>query len=208
MTDWEDVAVGPCPQGTCVYVADIGDNHANRAEIQIYRMREPHPNDIVSDSVETLRATYPDGPQDAEALFVLSDGALFIVTKGNTGPVALYRFPLPLRTDASLRLERLATVVPSRASGGVPRHQRVTGASASPNGRWVALRTREAITFYAAHELVRGMIRAVFRYDVSDLREPQGEAIALAPGGEVWIAGEGGGKSRPGTLARLACTLP
>src|SRR5512134_250324 len=24
--DWEDIEVGPCPQGSCVYIGDIGDN--------------------------------------------------------------------------------------------------------------------------------------------------------------------------------------
>ena len=28
--DWEAIAVGPCPAGSCVFVADIGDNDAQR----------------------------------------------------------------------------------------------------------------------------------------------------------------------------------
>jgi hypothetical protein len=71
----------------------------------------------------------------------------------------------------------------------------------------VALRTHEAITFYAAEEFVAGKIREVFQYDVTPLGEPQGEGVAFSAGGEIWLTGEGGGNSRPGTLARLDCTL-
>src|SRR5687767_2251902 len=27
VTDWEDISVGPCAQGSCLYIADIGDNN-------------------------------------------------------------------------------------------------------------------------------------------------------------------------------------
>ena len=61
--------------------------------------------------------------------------------------------------------------------------------------------------FYDAREFTAGRIREVFRYDVTSLGEPQGEGVALSANGDVWLAGEGGGKSRPGTFARLSCTL-
>lgn len=35
LDDWEAVAVGPCPTGSCLYVADIGDNNAQRKRITI-----------------------------------------------------------------------------------------------------------------------------------------------------------------------------
>src|SRR5262245_45881211 len=35
--DWEDIAVGPCPKGTCLYIADIGDNDRRRRSVTIYR---------------------------------------------------------------------------------------------------------------------------------------------------------------------------
>src|SRR6266851_3388499 len=41
--DWEDIAAGPGPQaGTSyLYIGDIGDNEGRRAEITVYRVREP-----------------------------------------------------------------------------------------------------------------------------------------------------------------------
>lgn len=207
--DWESVSVGPCPQGTCVYIGDIGDNYAKRREITIYRVPEPDTNATVTASAESLGASYPDGPRDAEALFVLPNEAVFVVTKGEKGAVALYRIPSPFRNGAHVQLERVATLVaPGPNQVGVADRRKVTGAAASADGRWVALRTGTAITFYAAGELIAGKVREVFRYDVTRVREPQGEGVALGADGAVWLAGEGGGKSRPGTLARLDCTFP
>jgi hypothetical protein len=40
-TDWEDISVGPCPAGSCVYVGDTGDNKADRTQYVIHRVTEP-----------------------------------------------------------------------------------------------------------------------------------------------------------------------
>jgi hypothetical protein len=37
--------------------------------------------------------------------------------------------------------------------------------------------------------------------------EPQGEGIAFGDERTIYLVGEGGGKSQPGTFARLACTF-
>src|SRR5687768_13916339 len=86
--DWEAMASGPCGKSSCLFVGDIGDNEARRPRITIYRVVEPsQANGSVK--AEAFHATYPDGPHDAEALLVAPDGTLFIVTKGDTGPVAV-----------------------------------------------------------------------------------------------------------------------
>jgi hypothetical protein len=41
--------------------------------------------------------------------------------------------------------------------------------------------------------------------DLKPLKEPQGEGVAFGPSNIVYVAGEGGGKSQPGTLAALSC---
>ena len=50
-----------------------------------------------------FHATYPDHAHDAEALLVAEDGWLHIVTKGDTGPIALYRFPRELQPGRTMR---------------------------------------------------------------------------------------------------------
>lgn len=202
--DWEDLAIGPCASGACLYVADIGDNRARRGRVTVYRVPEPGPADSVSAPAEALHATYPDGPQDAEALFVTPDGGIYIVTKGETGPIALYRFPQLLAPGSVARLERVLELGPadSRRSG------RVTGAAASPDGRWVALRGLHSLSFYRASDLLAGRRGEPVRVDLRGANEAQGEGIALAEDGTVYLVSEGGKKSDAAMLARAECTLP
>lgn len=210
VVDWEAIAVGTCPQGTCLYVADIGDNNARRRAITIYRTREPAPGETVTAPVEALHATYPDGPQDAEAFILLPNGVMLIVTKGDTGPVVLYRFPSPFQNGATVSLQRVVMLVPAAGKGRkalVAKPDRITDAAAAPDGRWIVLRTNRAIGFYDAREFAAGKVRVVYQYDVESVGEPQGEGVALSANGEVWLAGEGGGRGLPGSFARLPCTL-
>ena len=72
--DWEAIAVGPCGAGSCLYLADIGDNDAERKRVTIYRLPEPAGATGSVPVTDVFHATYPDGPHDAEALLI-SDGA-------------------------------------------------------------------------------------------------------------------------------------
>jgi hypothetical protein len=204
LVNWEDMAVGPCPAGSCVYVADIGDNGASRREIVVYRVPEPSLTDRQTRAAEAFRATYPGGPRDAEAIFVLPDSAIFVVSKGENGPVVLYRFPAQSRIGQTTQLERVATL----AIGRVARNLRITGASASADGRWVVLRTLGAVYFYRADRLTKGIAGGGIEFDIKRLQEVQGEGVALAANGTVYLTGEGGGRGRPGTFGVLRCTLP
>ena len=71
----------------------------------------------------------------------------------------------------------------------------------------VLLALFSALMFYDAREFVSGQIREVSRFDLTPAHEPQGEGVALSATGDVWLVGEGGGKSQPGTFLRLSCTL-
>jgi len=203
--DWEDIAVGACPHSSCVYIADIGDNNKNRDHITVYRAPEPSAQDAATEPAEVFEAVYPDGAHDAEALFVTSDADVYIITKGDPGPVALYRFPRPLAPGKRLQLERVGT--PMIDAKKVDAKDRPTAADASPDGRWVAVRTTHHVLFYRTADLIAGRSREAFRTDVSGLKEPRGEGITFAANGTVVLVGEGGGLSAPGTFARLTCTL-
>jgi hypothetical protein len=201
--DWEDVAEGPCPGGRCLYVADIGDNQAARPRITVYRVPVPAPGEAATRPAEAFHAMYPDGPQDAEALFVTGDGGVFVVTKGETGPVAVYRFPREMRAGAVSRLERVRELAPAQSK----RSDRITGAAASPEG-WVALRTLRSIAFYRTGDLASGATAEPLRFDLAPLKEAQGEAVAFGEGGVVYLTSEGVKKKDSATLARLVCNLP
>ncbi|HEX8391974.1 MAG TPA: NUDIX hydrolase [Longimicrobium sp.] len=202
--DWEDIAAGPCPGGSCLFVGDVGDNEGARRSVTVYRVPEPAPTDRESRPAEALAATYPDGPHDTEALFVLPDGGIFLVSKGEIGPIALYRFPASARPGTTARLERIVEL----AGAGVKRRERVTGASASPDGRWVALRTLQTVSFYRTADLVAGRPGNPLQFDLTPLDEAQGEGIGWSENGAIYLTSEGGRRSAPATLARLICTLP
>jgi hypothetical protein len=101
--DWEDITVGACPGGSCVYIADIGDNGRTRRQIRIYRVAEPASGDSATKPAEAFDAAYPDGAHDAEAMFVTRDGRLFLITKDDPASTALYRFPHPLRAGTIMK---------------------------------------------------------------------------------------------------------
>lgn len=193
--DWEDITAGPCPStargasptGHCLYVADIGDNNRARRTITIYRLPEPQPGDAASAPAEAFTVRYPDGAHDAEALFVTADAGVFVITKAPRA--ALYRYPGALRAGGPVTLERVAELPLAR----------VTDADLSADGRWVAVRTNDAVTFYPAADLVRGKAAGV-TMPLAALEEPQGEGVALAADGTLYLVSEGGGGGRFSTM--------
>lgn len=201
--DWEDIAAGPCPQGNCLYIADIGDNKGARPHITIYRVPEPTTVERATSPAEAFHASYPDGAKDAEAFFLGPGDRLFVVSKGEGSPITLYRFPERLTPGTPMKLERVATLADKAR-----RDLRITDADMTWDGKWVALRTLEAVEFYRAADLLRGSPTPPVEFDVSRLREPQGEGVALAKDGTVYLAGEGRDGTRGGTLARMSCKLP
>lgn len=197
--DWEALGRGDCPEGTCLYVADVGDNQIDRADPAIYRLPEPPP---VSDTVsaDRLPVRYPDGPRDVEALFALPGEELYLVTKGRQHTVTLYRYPPPLRPDEQVTLQEV------QRFGDGPRDlsRQVTGASADPAGRIVAVRTYGNLVF---HRVEQGRLVRIPRGQVNltTLREAQGEAVAVGPDGRVALMSEAGPLGNAGGLRFLRC---
>jgi hypothetical protein len=203
--DWEAVATGACPSGSCVFIADIGDNAARRTRITIYRVPEPRPSAVAASATEAFHATYPEGPQDAETLLVAPAGRMYVVTKGGeTGPVALYAFPAALQSKAPVKLTRIGA---GNANARVTPAERITDGAVSPNGRWVVLRTLATLHFYRAQDLFAGNWKQSYRVDLAALKEPQGEGVTFVTDTTLALAGEGETKGDPGTLTFLTCTL-
>lgn len=194
LIDWEDLSISRCGSGSCLYIADIGDNDARRSSIKLYRMPEPAPHEKTRQA-DGMEVRYPDGPHDAEAMFVLPDDSIYVITKES--PSVVYHAPR-FEPGGTLALERLMTL-PLR---------HVTDAEASADGRWVAVRTKEEALFYRTDELLRGEVEHVITASLLEFAEPQGEGIAFGAGNAVYLAGEGGGKRAPGTFLRLECALP
>jgi hypothetical protein len=194
--NWEDISAGRCGQRWCLYIADIGDNHMRRADITVYRVPEPKPTDTDTAPAEAFTATYPDGPHDAEGLFVTPDEGLFLVTKDK--PSVVYRFPQPLEPGHVASLQEVALL---------PVHD-ATDAETSPDGVWVGIRTKEEMLFFRTLQLTSGGTEHGTPINLRGLQEPQGEGIAIAGDGTVYLAGEGGDKRSPGTFIPVTCTFP
>jgi hypothetical protein len=201
--DWEGVAVGSCPAGSCIYVGDVGDNGAERREITIYRVPEPAAASGSVDNADVFRARYPDGAHDAETLLVTPNGDILIVTKGETGPVQLYRLPSDAKAGGTVTLQSIGK--PRQV--GKTAEERITDGAVSPSGAWVALRTKTAVLWYRTADLMSGNWREASRMSLKELGEPQGEGIAFGDEKTLYLVGEGGGKSQPGTFGRLTCAL-
>jgi hypothetical protein len=202
--DWEAVAVGPCDAGSCIYIGDIGDNNAMRHDVTIYRVPEPAETSGSAGGADALRFRYPDGAHDAEALLVTPKGDILIVTKGDSGPVALYRAPAGAKSGAIATLEPIGK---PRKTGKTPPNERITDAAVSPGGAWIALRTNTAMLLYRSEDLMSGTWTEAARVSLKAFGEPQGEGIAFADERTVYLVGEGGGKKQPGTFGRVACTF-
>ncbi len=201
VTDWEDVEVAPCPGGSCVYIGDIGDNDARRQEIVVYRIPEPAADARSTAAATQFRATYPDGPRDAEAL-VVAGGRIYVIAKGSTSDVRLYRFP---RNPKAGTVSRLEPVGGPLGRAPVDKDDQITGAAVSSDGKRVAVRTHKIVRFFPVDSFLKGAWRETARVDVSELGEPQGEGIAFGPDNTLLLTGEGGGRSEPGTFWRLSC---
>ena len=203
LEDWEDIESGPCDSGMCLYIADIGDNSGSRGSVTIYEVAEPKPGAAASQAARALHARYPDGPHNAESLFILPGGDLYIVTKGDDGPITLYRYAASARAGNGAILEKVREIMP--APDGRP--GRVTGASATPDGTHVAVRTYSTLYIYEANALVSGSGPAPVVVDLRGLGEPQGEGVAMDDDGTVWLSTEAEESGATPRLARLSCRL-
>ena len=155
-------------------------------------------------STEVFRVRYPDGAHDAETLLVTPKGGdILIVTKGNRGLVGLYRLPSDAKPGGTVTLQPIGK--PREAAKTAD--ERITDGSVSPSGAWVALRTKTAILLYRTADLMSGNWRDAGRLSLKELAEPQGEGIAFGDDKTIYVVGEGGGKSQPGTFGRLTCAL-
>lgn len=210
--DWEDIAVAECPpggpKGDCIYLADIGDNRAVRDDIGIWVLPEPDPTDQAVQGEAFLRVRYPGGPRDAEAIAILDDHRLLIVTKGREHPIEIYRspsvrWPGPADTGDALAMQPVQRI--SERAVDLP--QQVTGASIDARGRRLALRSYAALQFYRFDEDgLHPLLDIPVALD--PLAEPQGEGVAIGRDGVVFLSSEAGPQGIAPRLTRLRCRIP
>jgi hypothetical protein len=145
-SDWEDMASAKIDGKSFLYIADIGDNMKSRKSVQVYKVPEPEGDKRELTTFITYDLTYPEGPQDAEALMVHpKSGDLTIVTKAREGAAKVYVLKDANGLNGG---KHVLSLQGSLGPGFKPgQAQLVTGGDYSPDGRHVALRT-----YFAAYE--------------------------------------------------------
>lgn len=157
-----------------LYVADIGDNDAEREFVTVYYFDDAEPG---SDSRQyrSYDFEYPDGPRDAEAFFVDDDGRLYIVSKEGDG--GIYAAPEEPSRQGVNELERVADAPDF-----------VTDAVALPESQGFALRTYVSVEIFDTEDF-----KVIGREPLPFQR--QGESITVALDGENLLAGSEGKNS-------------
>lgn len=185
--DWEDIALGPCSSGTCLFLGDIGDNARVRTDYALYVVPEPMVTSgamMMNVPSQKLPYDYPMGEKhNAEALLVdPHSGRPYIVTKEPNGQSSfVYRFPMPLTPGVSATLELVTTLtVPG------PTDLQLTGADVSPCGDAVLLRMYNRLVVQRGD----GGVESAFAgapTNVPVAQEAQGEAVAFAADGRSYF---------------------
>lgn len=182
--DWEELAIGPGPQDgkNYIYIGDIGDNNGNTPICQIYRLPEPANLQSPITQVERINFRYPDGPRDAEAMFVEPQTKdIYIISKREQN-VHLYRFKYPQNVNEVTVLEPLGEL-PSFGDGLTGY---VTGAAISPDGSELLIRTYANIFYWRrnAGQSVADALQYGTSRRLTSRLEPQGEAICFDKDGK------------------------
>ena len=186
--DWEDVAAGPCAEGSaerCLFFGDFGDNDAKRTDYVVYRAREPATLDGTTTDVaaERIPFRYPDGSHDCETMLVHpTTGRLTVVTKERNGLSGVYSFPPGLAAGKTASLTRAGTL---KELAGSPL---VTAGDVHPEGRGVLLRTYSSLHYFAGApgQSVEEMLTAA-PCAVTVATEAQGESVAWLRSGNGYV---------------------
>lgn len=199
--DWEDLALGPCPTGSCLYIGEIGDNGASGATpTVVYRVTEPTiaagtmPG-MLTATAERLELQYPNNAHfDAETLLVHpTTGDVYIVSKHTFGTKSsAYKATAPLSSTSLNVMTRVAMLaVPDGLD--LP----LTGGDIDPCGNTLLLRSYSTLYQFvlpANATSFDAIFTAPFtRVPVSPFPggEAQGEAVCWRPGGGYYTASEG-----------------
>jgi hypothetical protein len=207
--DWEDIAVGRCPSGWCVFIADIGDNDLNRTECTIYRVPEPTtvPTDgsTITTTFDRLPFVYPDGLHNAETLLVDPQSQrIFVVTK-EEGSVSsrVYELPSPVTPNVRATLVFVGTLSVPWTAGAI------TGGAFNSCGDRVLIRSNT--TMFELERPPSDDLVSIFSATAVPVPlavEPQGEAVTYAADGRRYFTASEMDNSPSVSLNAVGCRNP
>jgi hypothetical protein len=214
--DLEDIAAAPCPdfRGSCLWLADTGDNNQRRPQVAIYAVLEPEVSSsrplvhAKAEHIWRFPVAYPEGPIDSEALVVAPDlSSLFLFEKSATDRARVFELKSPFVEAEVGQMTQIAVV---RSPGvPIPMGQMITGADLHPSGDRLLIRVYSGSFEYqlessadltALPELEPRMVA------LGPLTETQGEAIAYdGTGRGVWTVSERSTRSSVQPLHHYSC---
>jgi hypothetical protein len=170
-----------------LWIADTGDNRAERTDAALYSLPEIA-DGTTSVSAKRFPITYPGGPIDVEALAIdPTSDAKVLISKGLFGGTA---FSLPDRLVPDRPNTAVAMV------GAVPGV--VTDAAFTPDGRFVV--ARDYSESYVLDPTTWAIVSSSALPDA-----PQGETLAMEADGRSFLVGSEGTGS---TLTRIPFAAP
>jgi hypothetical protein len=213
--DIEDLALGRCDVGTCLFLADIGDNARRRGSVQIVSIAAGSEFGATVDAHRLTVARYPDGPHDAEAIGIDAAGDLWLVTKSPFGrqlPAQVFGLTASQLAGGGDQAFETRGEIPFAVLGGTipsPR-QVVTAMDFAPDGRRFALLTYDSAVEFV-FEPGQG-IPAGDDWQAGRTHRPiviapllQAESIAYADGGRSLVYTTESIRGSPAPLYRQSC---
>lgn len=221
--DWEAASLGPCIgspvatdfPGSCIFVADVGDNSAMRKVLALYQLGEPRVGKESVDSTISSRVIhfrYPDDSHDVESMYMGPDGTAYFITKRalknsdrQLRRALVFAVPASAWLSADTVIASLVDSLPI-VPGSADKRQ-VTDASLSRDGRYLAVRTYGQIFTFAA-DSVTGRVRhevAPALCNIVQTEARHGEGVTwFGRTRELLLSNEG----RNAPLHRITCPLP
>lgn len=186
--DWEDLAVGPCGEASCLFVGDIGDNDHDRTEHAILRIEEPEV--LLSGGLDlTVTPTsfpflYPDGFWDSESLAITPEGVPVLFTKEyDTEMSTAYTFGALVPDEVAILERRGRFETGSSGEGG---GAAATAADFWPDGSRLLLRTYGHVWEYTLTPGGLDEMSEAARQERFTGAEGQGEAIGYDSAGRAF----------------------
>jgi len=198
--DFEDMSVYPMANQSRLVVADTGDNLAKRVSVPLLFFDEPDPTKQTTiRDFGILNVSYPDGPQDCEAMAVdTRRNCILLVTKSQLGFANVYLIDLSIASEDFPWKKRVTSTHVCRLS--IPM---VTGIDVDPNNgdAWVV---NYFLGFCFPHVETADEERAQEEPQVSLQQQlsaipksfelpklKQIEAICLDSDARIWVTSEG-----------------
>jgi hypothetical protein len=189
--DWEAISMAQFPEGSFIYVGEIGDNNAQHTESAIYRVPEPEVNASTPQSntlrnVQKITYKYPDGARDAEAFLIdQSSKDIYIISKREASK-RLYRLPFPQSYNQTMTAEFVQELTFS-ANSGTP--SQITDGNVSVDNQEILIKNYLQVFHWRrnANETIPEALKrtpTMLPYTA----EPQGEGVCFAQDGYEYYA--------------------